>query len=102
MLPLKPEILFQNIKMEYQWLEHVNVITEDVEGGVSVTWAVHHASKRRGLQLRPCISALLPFLPEQAHSVATVMHAMNKIKEATQYLMQIKYLLFLQINPCLQ
>ena len=46
MLPLKPEILFQNIKMEYQWLEHVNVIPEDVEGGVSVTWAVHHASKR--------------------------------------------------------
>lgn len=37
-LPLKPEILIQSIKMEYQWLEHVN-LTEHVEGDVSVTWA---------------------------------------------------------------
>ena len=85
MLPLKPEILFQNIKMEFQWLEHVNV-TEDVEGGVSVTWAIQHASKHRGLNFRPSKSALLPLLPKQAHSVATIKHAMNKIKEATHYL----------------
>ena len=85
MLPLKTEILFQNIKMEFQWLEHLKV-TEDVEGGFSVTWAIKHASKHRGLNSRPSISALLPLLPEQAHSVATVKHAMNKIKEATHYL----------------
>ena len=85
MLPLKPEIPFQNIKMEFQWLEHVNV-TEDVEGGVSVTWDIQHASKHRGLSFRPSISALLPLLPEQAISVATIKHAMNKIKEATHYL----------------
>ena len=85
MLPLKPEILFQNIKMEFQWLGHVNV-TEDVEGGVSVTWAIQHASKHQGLNFRSSISALLPLLPEQAHSVATIKHAMNKIKENTHYL----------------
>ena len=85
MLHLKPEILFQNIKMEFQLLEHVNV-TEDIEGGVLVTWAIQHASKHRGLNFRPSIYALLPFLPEQAHSVATIKHAMNKIKEATHYL----------------
>ena len=85
MLPLKPEILLQNLKMEFQWLEHVNV-TEDIEGGLAVTWAIHHAFKRRGLEFRPSISALLPLLPEQAHSIATIKHTMNKIKEATQYL----------------
>ena len=84
-LPLKPEILYQNLKMEYQWLEHVNV-TEDVEGGVTVKWAAHHASKHRGLRFRPSIFALLHLLLEQEHSIATVKHAMNKIKEAAQYL----------------
>ena len=58
---------------------------EDVEGGVSVTLAVHHASICRGLQFKPCISALLPLLPKQAHSFAIAKHAMNKIKEATLY-----------------
>ena len=74
--------------MQFQWLKHVNVIPAD-EGSVSLTWAVNHASKRRGLQFRPCRSALWPLLPEQAHSVATVKHAMNTIKEATQYLNKI-------------
>ena len=63
---------------------HINKF--NVEGGVSLTWAVHHASKCQGLQFRPCISVLMPLLSEQAHSVATVKHAMNKIKEAKQYL----------------
>ena len=42
--------------------------------------------KNRGLKFRPCISALLPLLPEQAHSVATVKHAMQNVKETTSYL----------------
>ena len=71
--------------MKFQWLEHVYV-TEDVEDGVSVTWAIHHASKRRGLEFRPNMSALLSLLSEQVHSVATIKRAMNQIKEATKYL----------------
>ena len=42
--------------------------------------------KNRGLDFRPSISALLLLLPEQAHSVATMKHAMHKVKETTSYL----------------
>ena len=34
--------------------------------------------KNRGLDFRPSISALLPLLPVEAHSVATLKHVMQK------------------------
>ena len=49
-------------------------------------WSTYHASKNRGLDFRPSISALLPLLPEQAHSVATMKHAMQTVKETTPHL----------------
>ena len=47
---------------------------------------LHTMHKNRGLDFRPCISVLFPLLPEQAHSVATMKHAMQKVKETTSYL----------------
>ena len=51
-----------------------------------MTWSTYHVSKYRGLDFRLSISALLPLLPEQAHSVAIMKHAMQKVKETTSYL----------------
>ena len=87
LLPLKPDSLYRSLDMEFQWLNHVS-ITETAEGGIPITWSTYHASKNRHLNFRPGISALLPLLPEQAHSVATIKHAMLKVKEATLYLNQ--------------
>ena len=68
-------------------MNHVS-ITETAEGRIPITWSTYHASKNRHLNFRPGISALLPLLPEQAHSFATIKHAMLKVKEATLYLNQ--------------
>ena len=87
LLPLKPDSLYRSLNMEFQWLNHVGT-TETVEGGIPITWSTYHASKDRNWNFRPGISALLPLLPEQAHSVATMKHAMQKVKEATLYLNQ--------------
>ena len=57
-----------------------------MEGGIQITWSTYHASKIRGLDFHPDISALLPLLPEQAHLVATMKHAMQKVKETASYL----------------
>ena len=38
------------------------------------------------MDFRPSVSALLPLLPEQAHSVATMKHAMQTVKETTSFL----------------
>ena len=40
----------------------------------------------RGLAFEASITALLPLLREQAHSVATVSHVMDKVKETLTYL----------------
>ena len=40
----------------------------------------------RGLAFEASIANLLPLLREQAHSVATVRHVMDKVKEMLAYL----------------
>ena len=60
---------------------------------------LHTMHKNRGLDFHPSISALLPLLPVQAHSVATVKHAMQKVKDSSWD--QTKLLLSLLTNLCL-
>ena len=84
LLPLKPDSLHRGSNIELQRLNHVS-ITETAEDGIPITWSTYHASKNRGLDFCPSISALLPFLTEQAHSVATMKQAMQKVKETTSY-----------------
>ena len=80
LLLLKPGTLHRRLNNEFQWFNHVS-ITE-----TPITWSTYHAFKNWVLDFRPNISALLPLLPEQAHSVATMEHAMQKVKETTSYL----------------
>ena len=61
-------------------------LTQTIELDISLNWSAHHASLNRGLAFEVSIAALLPLLREQAHSVATVRHVMDKIKETLAYL----------------
>ena len=74
-----------NPSLEYAWLEIVN-LTEDVNESASITWSAYHASKRRGHNFQISIASLLPLWRDVAHSVATIKHAMGKIRETTEFL----------------
>ncbi len=46
----------------------------------------YHAEKKRGLEFEVSVTSLLPLLRDEAHSVATVKHCMDKARDATAYL----------------
>lgn len=51
------------------------------DGSVDGTWSAHRASRKRGKPFEVSITSLLPLLCDQAHSIATVKHVMDKIME---------------------
>ena len=63
-------------------MEKVNV-TEEVAGAVNITLCAHHASKKRCQAFELSIAALLPLLQNQAHSVATIRHMLDKIRDTS-------------------
>lgn len=75
-------LLQPQLEMEYEWLDKVTL----TQGPVDITWSAHHASKERGKSFEVSISTLLPLLRDQAHSVATVKHVMDKIREIVLFL----------------
>lgn len=79
------DYLVRNLRLEYEWLQFVSLTNEvlDVE---TVSWSAYHSSKGRGPHVNISISSLMPLLQEQAHSVATIKHAMDKVKEVTSFL----------------
>jgi CRISPR/Cas system Type II protein with McrA/HNH and RuvC-like nuclease domain len=79
------DYLVRNLRLEYEWLQFVSLTNEvlDVE---TVSWSAYHSSKERGPHVNISISSLMPILQEQAHSVATIKHAMDKVKEVTSFL----------------
>ena len=70
---------------EIEWLDKVSV-TEHQTVNLSITWPAHHASKQRGLAFDESITSLLPLLCESAHSVATIRHVMDRVKDTVAYL----------------
>ena len=80
-----PNSIESHLKEEYAWLEHV-CLTENVTDAVSITWAVNHATQKRGKPFEVSISSLLPLIRDQAHSVATIKHAMEKIRDTVAFL----------------
>ena len=77
--------IYKNIMAEYEWLEHVN-LTTDVVNDEIFSWSAYHASQKRGPMVQVSLTSLLPLLQESAHSVATIKHSMDRIKEATHFL----------------
>jgi len=74
-----------HLKQEYEWLEVVD-LTEEVNSSVSITWSAYHASQKRSRQFEVSITSLLPLLRDEAHSVATIKHALQKISETVRFL----------------
>ena len=52
--------------LEYQWLMKVGD-TDETDGTENVTWAAHHASKKRSTAFEVSITSLLPLLRDPAH-----------------------------------
>ncbi|KAL0198142.1 hypothetical protein M9458_006682, partial [Cirrhinus mrigala] len=77
-----PTLLLTN---EYEWLQKVS-LTQDVDDEVNITWSAHHAEKKRGLAFDVSITSLFPLLRDEAHSIATVRHTMNKVRDAIAHL----------------
>lgn len=73
------------LKEEYNWLEEVS-LTESVGDSLSITWASHHASQKRSQPFEVSITSLLPLIRDQAHSVATIKHAMEKVRDTVAFL----------------
>lgn len=70
---------------EMKWLEEVSV-TEEVDKMMNLTWSAYHASKKRKTEFEVSIGALLPLLRDQAHSVPTVKHVLDKVAEVVSIL----------------
>ena len=79
------DYLVKNLRCEYEWLQSVS-LTQDVFNTETVSWSSYHSPKGRGPHVEVSITSLLPLLQDQAHSVSTIRHAMDKIKEITHFL----------------
>ena len=91
-LPTNTAVLVQTadvfgpqLALEYQWLEKVRV-TEEIDGAINLTWSAHHAPCNRSPEFEVSITSLLPLLRDQAHSVATIRHVMQKVQDAVAFL----------------
>ncbi len=73
------------MKNEYEWLEKMT-LTEEVDDALCVTWSAHHAAQKRSKAFEVSIIALLPLLRDQAHSVATIKHVMDKVRDTVAFL----------------
>ncbi|CAE1259085.1 unnamed protein product [Acanthosepion pharaonis] len=80
-----PSLFQRNIRVEYEWLEKVQRTT-DVDDESNITWSAHHTSQKRTSECETSITSLLPLLRDQAHSVATIKHAMKKVREVVAFL----------------
>ena len=61
-------------------------LLETVGDAVSITWASHHATQKMRKPFEVSITSLLPLLRDQAHSVATLKHAMKNIRDTVAFL----------------
>jgi len=80
-----PESIQSHLKEEYSWLEDV-FLTEDVADAVCITWSAHHAKQKRSQPFEVSISALMPLMQDQAHSVATIKHVLEKVCDTVAFL----------------
>ena len=61
-------------------------LTLTIESDTSLNWSAHHVSINWNLTFEVSIGVFLPLLREQAHSVATVCHVMDKMNKTLAYL----------------
>ena len=78
------EMLKPQLALEYEWLQKISIT--QFHDPVNITWSSHYADKKRGPAFQTCISVLMSLLRDQAHSVATVRHVLDKIRDAVRLL----------------
>ena len=61
-------------------------VSEIVDDAVSITSSSFHATQKRSQPFEVSITSLMPLLRDQAHSIATLMHAMKKIGDTVAFL----------------
>ena len=70
---------------DYEWLQKA-MLAEEVQDEMALTWSCHYLEQKRKNEFPVSITALLPHLKEQSHYVATIQHAIDKIKGTTGFL----------------
>jgi hypothetical protein len=81
-----PDLPCLVLKPEYEWLQKVSLSEAVNSDRLDISWSAHHASMKRGPQFKVTITSLLPLLREQAHSVATICHCLDKIRAVVSHL----------------
>ena len=84
-IPDLPSSIEPYLDNQYLWLNKV-FFTQEVNDSVKVTWASHYSHLAKDKHFEVGVSSLLPLLRDQAHDVATIKHALDKIKEAVTFL----------------
>lgn len=87
--PLKPSSATpEHIENEFEWLNHLRELLgkETVQKDDYLSWARFHPSRQLPSTHTPAIISLLPMFLENVHSVAMILHSMNVIKSAVQYI----------------
>ena len=79
------DLLRPQLALEYEWLEKV-LVAEEVDAAVNLKWSAHHASPKRSPEFEVSITSLLPLFRDQAHSVATVKHTIQKVCDTVAHL----------------
>ena len=73
------------LKEEFEWLHKVS-LTETIDTTeVDITWSSYHGAMKRSPDFQVSVTSLLPLFREQAHSVATICHCLDKVKEVVSY-----------------
>ena len=77
-----------SIEKEYEWLNHLweRLGKETLEKDDYLSWAGFHVSRQPPSTHTPAIILLLPMFLENVHSVAMILHFINVIKSAIQYI----------------
>ena len=75
----------KNLVPEYDRLEKVS-LNKTVDASADITWSAHHASQRRSQGFKLSVVSLFLVLKDQAHSDASVKHAMNNISYTVAFL----------------
>jgi hypothetical protein len=79
------EYLTESLKCEYEWLNTVRLTDQDLSSN-NILWSSHHSSQKRGPHVEVSLTCLLPLFQEHAHSVATIKHSMEKVRDVVKFL----------------
>ena len=72
---------------EFQWLRNVKELASKatLEKGDFISWAAFHACRQPTTAYVPAVISLLSMFHKNAHSIATILHAMTMIKAAVNH-----------------